>query len=211
MHILSIVSIAAIAINLIWIFSSGIINHRDPTPMPTSAIVPTPKPTTVLPTSSPTLSPAPSTCTTYMEGNNGVPVQVAYAPTPGTFGDLTFNRPVDVFGGIVSFNYLNGQVKFFFDILLNFPPNRPTEAQFRMSTSSSVNSSFPIVIPIPPGVQEFESDWIDPDGCTPLPCTQTLFIFGRIPYCPIITQAPSKTPTTEYEAGRPTLSPTISE
>jgi len=81
-------------------------------------------------------------------------------------------------------------------ILLNFPPPRPTQAEFRFSTSSSsANTSFPVVIPIPEGVEEFETGWFAPDGCTPLPCTQTLYFFGRMPYCPDPTPAPASPPT----------------
>lgn len=215
--------IAIVCIIFGSIFGTGVIkvNTQSPTlppslkptlnPTSNPSLKPTKKPTSLSPTSNPTLNPSSTSCV-YLEGNAGVGVEVTVTPSPGSFGSMEFYRDGGVFVGIVTFNYLNGEIKGFFNILLNFSPPRPTQAEFRFSTSSSAsNTTFPIIIPIPEGVTEFESPWLTPDGCTPLPCTQTLYLFGRIPYCPIPTQAPSKTPTTEYEAGKPTLSPTIPE
>lgn len=214
--VFSVVAIVCIVFGSI--FGTGVIKVNTKSPSLPPSLKPTLKPTlnpskkpTLNPSKNPTKNPTSTSCV-YLEGNAGVGVEVIVEPSPGSFGTIDFYRDGGVYAGQVTFNYLNGEVKGFFNILLNFPPPRPTQAEFRFSTSSSAaNTSFPIIIAIPEGIREFESPWLTPDGCTPLPCTQTLYLFGRIPYCPIPTQAPSKTPTTEYEAGKPTLSPTIPE
>lgn len=167
----------------------------NPTLKPTTgtpSVKPTLKPS-VKPTLSPSSSPVSTGCSTYLVANGGVGIQALVIPETGSFPSLEFYRGAegDIFAGVVTFNYLNGEIKGYFDILLNFPPPRPTQAEFRFSTSPSSTSSFPVVIPIPEGVREFETDWFAPDGCTPLPCTQTLYFFGRIPYCPDPTAAPT--------------------
>ena len=199
--------IAIVCIIFGSIFGTGVIKVNTQSPTLPPSLNPTKKPTSLSPTSNPTLNPTSTSCV-YLEGNAGVGVEVIVEPSPGSYGTMEFYRDGGVYVGQVVFNYLDGELKGFFYILLNFSPPRPTQAEFRFSTSSSAsNTTFPIIIPIPEGVTEFESPWLTPDGCAPLPCTQTLYLFGRIPYCPTPTQAPSKTPTTEYEAGKPTLSP----